>query len=117
MDFRDEVMAAATLFVVNLFLYLIPPIFEIYNTLTVGWVLAVLISALIVGFIFAGKLVVTRIKSIADVVVLIIVAGAFFNAIICVADIYSLVYGAVVRGMLSFIGLYAGSMLKKPKKT
>jgi hypothetical protein len=116
-EFGDEVIAASSLFVLSLFLFLILPFFEVSYALTVGWVLSVLISALIVGFMFAKKMAAARIKSSVDVVVLIIVVTAFFNLYMAGPDLQSLAIGAVVRGVFSFIGLYAGSMLRKPKKT
>lgn len=152
LKFSDVVMAVASTFVVYWLLYA----FLMAVSLSVVWGIYVatyvspLLSAIVVGYIFAGKIKEeSRIRSIGKVVVLTVVLvmlvyyvsyviGHSGTAIdeflrntfstgswttmdwVRYETMYTMVNTAAVAvfvALLSFIGLYVGSMLEKPKKT
>ena len=146
MEFGDIALAAAVFFVVSVFFYLMPPIAVIFQYISVSFILSVLVAGLITGFTYAHKIADKRIKSIAKILALSAVALAFFTTTMTFTD-YStyvaaganhpgsvstaaefllampywmaiqIVVGWLVGGPFAFIGLYAGSMLRMPKKT
>jgi hypothetical protein len=151
LKFGDVIMATASNFIIYWLLYAL----LIVVSLSVVWGVYVaayvspLLSAIVVGYIFAGKIrEESRIKSIGKVVALTVVlvilvyymsydighTGTFIDESLRntfstgswttmdwerYETMYSVVNTAAVAvfvALLSFIGLYAGSMLKKPKK-
>ncbi len=152
MKFGDVVTAVASLFVVEIlldfvFLAIFVPVISYWGTY-VSAILAILVSSLIVGYLFASKILEeSRMGAIGRIVVLstvalILVLMAYFAANPYfsteinegVSSIFStsgwttrdwLAYSQLAIFMLlavnaalslafSFIGLYAGSMLRKP---
>ena len=145
MEFGDAAFASATFFVISIFLYLLPPIAIIFQFIDVSFIVSVLVAGLIVGVIYAHKLVTGKVKSIAKILVLSAVLLAFFTVGMTFLDwdtyvaagtghpglaenaaefllgmpywiTIQIVLSWVVGGPFAFIGLYAGSMLRKPKK-
>jgi len=145
-EFGDIVIATATFFVISVLFYLMPPIATIFQYVNVSFILSVLVAGLIVGVIYAHKLVTKRIKSIAKILILSAVLLAFFTASMIFTDwntyveagaghpglastaaefllgmpywtAMQIVLSWAVGGPFAFIGLYVGSMLRKPKKS
>jgi hypothetical protein len=151
LKFSDVILAVATTFVIYWLLYAV----LIIVSLSVVWGVYVatyvspLISAIVVGFVFAGKIrEESRLRSIGKIVVLTTAlimlvyymsytighTGAFIDESlqnmfstgswttldwVRYETMYVMVNTAAVAvfaALLDFIGLYAGSMLKKPKK-
>ena len=151
MKFSDVILAVASTFVIYWLLYAV----LIIVSLSVVWGVYVatyvspLISAIVVGFVFAGKIrEESRLRSIGKIVVLTTAlimlvyymsytighTGAFIDESlqnmfstgswttldwVRYETMYVMVNTAAVAvfaALLDFIGLYAGSMLKKPKK-
>ena len=144
MDFGDLVLATAVFFVVSIIFYLMPPIAVIFQYVSVSFILSVLIAGLVAGFFYGHKMADKRIKSIAKILVLSGVVLAFFTAAITFHDwgtylaagadhpgavstadefvlmmpywtVLQIVLSWIVGGPFAFIGLYAGSILRKPK--
>ena len=152
MKFSDAILATASAFVIYWLLYAVLMVVS----LSVIWGIYVatyvspLLSAIVVGYIFAKKIKEeSRIRSIGKVVVLTVVLvmlvyymsyviGHSGTAIdeflrntfstgswttmdwVRYETMYTMVNTAAVAvfvALFSFIGLYVGSMLKKPKKT
>ncbi len=152
LKFGDVVMATASAFVIYWFLYAVLALVLI----SVNWGLYVatyvspLLSAIVVGYFFAGKIrEESWIRSIGKIVVLVTVlvmfiywmsysigrAGTFIDESlknmfstgswtttdwVRYETMYVVVNTAAVAvfaAVLDFIGLYVGSMLRKPKKT
>ena len=149
MKFEDIIIAVASI-VVLIFLFEYP-LGSVFNLQTNGgqWAdvgVSILLSALIVGIVFAGKIwEETRIKAILRILVLVAVLFIFglwisvsssdwisaireanphptytasnwyyFDSSVAVGTVFLNVVFVLV---LSFIGLYIGSMLRKPKKS
>ena len=144
MEFGDIVLATAVFFVISVFFYLMPPIAIVFQYVSVSFVLSVLIAGLIAGFTYAHKIADKRIKSIAKILALSAVTLAFFTATMTFTDwntyaaagathpgsvstaadfLLAMPYWTAIQialewlvgGPFAFIGLYAGSMLRKPK--
>ena len=152
MKFSDAIMATASNFVIYWLLYALLMVV----TLSVVWGIYVatymspLLSAIVIGYIFAGKIAEeSRIRSIGKIVTLTVVlvilvyyisydighTGTFIDESLrntfstgswTTMDwvrhetMYTMVNTAVVAvfaALLVFVGLYAGSMLRKPKIT
>jgi hypothetical protein len=151
LKFSDVILAVASTFVIYWLLYAV----LIIVSLSVVWGVYVatyvspLISAIVVGFVFAGKIrEESRLRSIGKIVVLTTAlimlvyymsytighTGSFIDESlqnmfstgswttldwVRYETMYVMVNTAAVAvfaALLDFIGLYAGSMLKKPKK-
>jgi len=144
LEFGDIVIATATFFVVSVLFYLLPPIAIIFQYIDVSFIISVLVSGLLVGAIYAHKLVTQKIKSIAKILVMSAVLLAFFTVGMTFIDwntyveagtghpglattaaefllgmpywtAMQIVLSWVLGGPFAFIGLYAGSLLRKPK--
>jgi flagellar biosynthesis protein FliQ len=149
LKFGDVIIAVASIVVLTyLFEY---PLGFVFNLQTNGgqWadgLISILLSALIVGIVFAGKIwEETRIKAILRILVLVAVLFIFglwisvsssdwisaireanphptytasnwyyFDSSVAVGTVFLNVVFVLVS---SFIGLYIGSMLRKPKKS
>jgi hypothetical protein len=154
LKFGDVVTAVATLAVVYLLIYSVlgialVPMNSVWG-LNVAFFVSVLVSASIVGYVFAGKIQEeSRMVSIGKVVVLfafvimlIILGSGLAGHSGALSDenlqnmydtsswtnmdwvAYETVMGALLASVnvlvvlaLGFVGVYAGSMLRKPKKT
>jgi len=146
MEFGDIVLATAVFFVISIFFYLMPPIVVIFEYVSISFILSVLVAGVIAGFTYAHKIADKRIKSIAKILALSAVVLAFFTATMTFTDwdtyvaagathpgsvssaadfllampywmAVQIVLEWLVGGPFAFIGLYVGSMLRKPKKT
>lgn len=143
MEFGDIVLAAATFFVVTVFLYLLPPFVVIFQYTTVTYIISVLIAGVIVGIMYAHKLSTETVKSIFKILAVSAVLLAYFTAAITFTDwgtyqaaganhpgavdtaeefliqmpywtVFQIVVEWLVGGPFAFIGLYLGSLLRKP---
>jgi len=85
-DFGDIVLALATFFVVNVFLYLLPPFGVIFQYTSVSYFVSVFFAGLIVGVMCAHKLADEKIKSIFKVLAVSAVLLAFFTASLTFTD-------------------------------
>jgi len=113
--------------------------------LNVGAIVSILLTALIVGYVFAGKIWESRMEAIAKITVLSAVLMAFFvtmtlaatdwpavvreayegathtafewHVIEQVALLAQIFLNVIIVIVLGFIGLYIGSMLKRPEKS
>jgi flagellar biosynthesis protein FlhB len=141
-EFGDIVLASATFFVVTVLFYLLPPFGIIFQYTSVSFVLSVLAAGLIVGFMYAHKLTVEKIKSIFKILAVSAVLLAFFTASMTFTDwttyqaaggshpeavttaeefllqvpywtVSQIVIEWLVGGPFAFIGLYAGSLTRK----
>jgi hypothetical protein len=142
-EFGDIVLASATFFVVTVFLYLLPSFGEIFQYANITYIISVLVAGIIVGIMYAHKLVDDKIKSIFKILVVCAVLLAFFTAILTFTDwdtyqaaganhpdvvtsaeefllqvpywtVFQIVIEWLVGGPFAFVGIYVGSMLKKP---
>jgi len=156
LKFSDVIMAVATLAVIMVMIEFslaisLVPYAGTYWGLNAAGIVSIFVSALAVGFVFAGKIQEeSRIKAIGKIAIL---SGAvmLFAAMISVsangyydawvkeslqsmfstgtwttADWYiyeqmalisQVAYNVILTIVLGFIGLYAGSMLRKPKES
>ena len=146
MEFGDIALATAVFFVLSVLFYLMPPIAVIFQYVSVSFILSVLVAGLVAGFTYGHKIADQRIKSIAKILALSAVVLAFFAAnmnfldwttyqaagadhpgVVATADefllmmpyvtVLQIVLSWIVGGPFAFIGLYAGSMLRKHKKS
>jgi hypothetical protein len=154
MKFEDVVTAVASLIVILVLVtfpmtLLVVPVLDPSYGRYVGVAVSFLITAVIVGYIFAGKIREARLESVSKIAVLSGAIMVFYViSIPALADWNPLVresYQAANPGstlstsewlsvedlaitqtiflyvvmvlVLAFIGLYAGSMLRKPKET
>jgi hypothetical protein len=146
-DIVTAVASAALILLILIFpmdMVLIPAL-GFYWGLNVGAIISVLLTALIVGYVFAGKISESRIESITKIAVLSGVLMVFLVGIqaaatdwkTVVTDAYKgeshtafewyvleavalsgqMLINAVIVLVLGFIGLYVGSMVRKPKKS
>ena len=142
MEFGDTVLASATFFVVTVMLYLLPPCGVIFQYASVSYILSVMFAGIIVGIMYAHKLVDEKIKSIFKILLVSAVLLAFFTASLTFTDwdtyqaaganhrdgvttaeefllqvphwtVFQIVIEWVVGGPFAFIGVYVGSLLKK----
>jgi hypothetical protein len=154
LKFSNVILAVATLAVIDVLVYFVLGIALIpMNStwgLNVAFIVSLLVSALIVGYVFAGKIQEeSRIRAVGKIAVLL---GAVESSVVMLANSANGYYSAWVKEtlqsmystgawttmdwyvyeqlalveqvalnvvlalVLSFIGLYAGSMLRKPKK-
>ena len=156
MKFGDIVTAVASLIVIvgltmlPLYVVLAPTLGVLWGGMVVG-VISTLVSSVIVGYIFAGKMLDGRREAIAKIAVLS--AALVMVSVMCliaavpdwgphlndvfqemypeaanwsisewVAAEITLVYldmflNAVITFVVGFVGLYVGSMLRKPSKS
>ena len=151
MKFSNVIVATASLvlvgFLLNAVLHVaLLPAFSVATSELLAWIVAFLVTALIVGYTFALRIQEqSRLKAIGEVVVLsslgvmLLVMVWFGNPMAgpAVKDSMGIMFSTnqwtnaewsaysaflatidvVVAAVFSFIGLYAGSMLRKPKKT
>ncbi|HXX87052.1 MAG TPA: hypothetical protein VEH86_01205 [Candidatus Acidoferrum sp.] len=149
MKFGDVIIAVASIVVlIALFEYPVGLVFNIQSSggQVAALFIAILLSALIVGVVFAGKIwEETRIKAILKIVALVAFAYIFELWIATSSSDYistireanphptytatqwfyfdnsvalsALFLDVIIVLVLSFIGLYLGSMLRKPKKS
>ena len=117
-EFGDIAIASATFFVISVFLYMLLPNTIIFNYIDMGFIISVLVAGLIVSIMYAHKLVDQRVKSIAKILVLSAVLIALFTVGMVLTDAREqIVLSWFVGGPFAFIGLYVGSMLRKPKRS
>jgi hypothetical protein len=156
LKFSDVILAVATLAVIDVLVYFVLGIALIssvgsYWGLNSSFILSLLIAALVVGLVFAGRIQEeSRTIAVGEIAVLL---GAVESSAVMLANSANGYYSAWVKEtlqsmfstgawtttdwyvyeqlalveqvalnvvlalVLSFIGLYAGSMLRKPKKT
>ena len=144
MDFGDTVYATATVVVISVLLFVPMDLVFGLELWFVGRAVSVFIAALIAGLIYAGKLADARIVSIAKVIVLGAIVIMFLTfGILSIATVHDfsseanpvdtwttlqwaslmtytfrqIFFYVVLLDSVAFMGLYAGSMLRKPKKT
>ena len=144
MDFGDTVYATATVVVISVLLFVPMDLVFGLELWFVGRAVSVFIAGLIAGLIYAGKLADARLVSIAKVIVLGAIVIMFLTfGILSVATFHDvsseanpvdtwttlqwaslmtyafrqIFFYVVLLDSVAFIGLYAGSMLRKPKKT
>jgi hypothetical protein len=140
LKFGDVILAVALMAVIFVLLYsvfiiaLIPSMYS-YTGQDVRALIAMLVAGLLVGFLFAGKMqeeskirAVGKIAVMFAFVTLLIMLMGFFGSSYYIAwtketlqgklvTVFNLAINVVLALVLGFIGLYAGSMLRKPKKT
>jgi hypothetical protein len=143
-DFGDTVYATATVVVISVLLFVPMDLVFGLELWFVGRAVSVFIAALIAGLIYAGKLADARIVSIAKVIVLGAIVIMFLTfGILSIATVHDfsseanpvdtwttlqwaslmtytfrqIFFYVVLLDSVAFMGLYAGSMLRKPKKT
>lgn len=132
MKFGDVVTAVASLAVISV-LISFPMGMVLFSASDSSWAIGVtggstLLSALIVGYIFAGRIwEEDRMEAIAKITVLSAALPIFFVAMQYGTYIAPWQYAAyfnlwvfsnmVIVLVLGFIGLYVGSMLRRPAKS
>ncbi len=155
MKFSDIILAVATVTVINVLIEFVLGIALIpsmgsYLGLNSSFILSALVTGLVVGIVFAGKIQEeSRIRAVgkiavllgaveAVVVLLAASANSYFSAYIketlqsmfstsawTTTDwfvytqlglLWGMAFNVVLVLVLGFIGLYVGSMLRKPKK-
>jgi len=117
-EFGDIAIASAAFFVISVFFYMLFPNTIVFNYIDIGFIISVLVAGLIVGIMYAHKLVDERVKSIAKILVLSAVLFALFTVGMVLTEAREqIVLSWVVGGPFAFIGLYVGSMLRKPKRS
>jgi hypothetical protein len=137
---RDVILAVVLVAVIFLLLYSILIITKIpsmnsYTGQDVRALIAVLVAGLLVGFLFAGKIQEeSKIRAVgkiavmfAFVILLILLIGLFGSSYYSVwsketlqgklVTVFNSAITVFLALVLGFIGLYAGSMLRKSKKT
>jgi len=142
-EFGDIILSSATFFVISVFLYLLPPFGIIFQYASVSYIISVLFAGIIVGVMYAHKLVDEKIKSTLKIMVVSAVLLAFFTASITFTDwdtyqaaganhpdavtsaaefliqvpywtVFQIVIEWLVGGPFAFVGIYVGSLLRKP---
>jgi hypothetical protein len=133
LKFSDVVIATASAFVIYWLLYAVLSImFVSVPILHVPAYASPLISAIVVGYVFAGKIIEeSRMRSIGKIVVLftvlvMLVYSVYFSYMsytitghisAWVGDTADIVAIVVVTALFGFVGLYVGSIRKPSAKT
>jgi hypothetical protein len=151
LKFSDVIVATASIVLIGFLLnsvlrVALIPLASANTSELLAWIIAFLVTSLIVGYVFALKIQEqSRIKAIGKIVVLsslavmLLIMVWFANPMASPAikdsmesmlntsgwtnsdwSVYSAFFATidvVVALVFNFIGLYAGSMLRKPKKT